>query len=193
MVTRWFWVRHGPTHQKAFTGWRDVPADLSDSAAIERLNAFLPAEALIISSDLDRAVTTADRLSRGRNRLPHDPDIREFDFGIWDGLHFTQVAERDPDLSRSFWENPGDIAAPEGESWNAVERRTSAVVDRLMATHKPRDIIAVAHMGTIMTQIARAGNMTPYKALGHVVDPLSVTCLIHENQNWRIERVNHLP
>ncbi|MDX5383564.1 MAG: histidine phosphatase family protein, partial [Rhodobacterales bacterium] len=29
-MTRFFWLRHGPTHQKVFTGWRDVPADLSD-------------------------------------------------------------------------------------------------------------------------------------------------------------------
>ena len=37
-VTRFWWVRHGPTHEKAFTGWRDVPADLSDSAALARLD-----------------------------------------------------------------------------------------------------------------------------------------------------------
>ena len=33
---RLWWVRHGPTHEKAMTGWRDVPADLSDTAAIAR-------------------------------------------------------------------------------------------------------------------------------------------------------------
>ena len=193
MVTRWYWVRHGPTHQKAFTGWRDVPADLSDTDAIARLHDFLPSQALIISSDLQRAVTTADVLSQGRERLPHDRDIREFDFGVWDGMHFSQVAQRDPELSRSFWENPGDIAAPDGESWNAVAQRSSAVVARIMAEHKPRNIIAVAHMGTIMTQIAHAGGMSPYEALGHMVEPLSVTCLEYENRAWRVERVNHRP
>ena len=34
-MTTFWWVRHGPTHQTAFTGWRDVPADLSDAAALE--------------------------------------------------------------------------------------------------------------------------------------------------------------
>ncbi|PHR02026.1 MAG: histidine phosphatase family protein, partial [Sulfitobacter sp.] len=38
-MTIWHWVRHGPTHEKAFVGWRDVPADLSDTAQIARLNA----------------------------------------------------------------------------------------------------------------------------------------------------------
>ena len=51
-MTTWLWVRHGPTHEKTFVGWRDVPADLTDAAQIARLNAHLPQEALLISSDL---------------------------------------------------------------------------------------------------------------------------------------------
>ncbi|MEO0677999.1 MAG: histidine phosphatase family protein, partial [Pseudomonadota bacterium] len=46
-MTTFWWVRHGPTHEKAFTGWRDVPADLSDTAALQRLSAFLPSDAPI--------------------------------------------------------------------------------------------------------------------------------------------------
>jgi hypothetical protein len=44
-----------PTHQTTFTGWRDVPADLSDDAALDRLDAYLPPDALVVSSDLNRA------------------------------------------------------------------------------------------------------------------------------------------
>ena len=47
-VTRFWWVRHGPTHEKAFVGWRDVPADLSDHAAIARLDAHLPQGAVLV-------------------------------------------------------------------------------------------------------------------------------------------------
>ena len=36
-MTRLWWVRHGPTHAKAMVGWRDLPADLSDTAALARL------------------------------------------------------------------------------------------------------------------------------------------------------------
>ena len=62
-MTTWHWIRHGPTHQKNFTGWRDVPADLSDTAAVARLSAHLPGTALVISSDLTRSVTTASALN----------------------------------------------------------------------------------------------------------------------------------
>ena len=101
-MTVWHWVRHGPTHEKAFVGWRDVPADLSDVAQIGRLNSVLPQEALLVSSDLIRASATADAVALGRERLPNDPGLREFNFGDWDGLTFDVVAERDPELSRLY-------------------------------------------------------------------------------------------
>lgn len=41
-AARLWWVRHGPTHAKTFIGWTDRPADLSDTAALARLAAFLP-------------------------------------------------------------------------------------------------------------------------------------------------------
>ena len=59
--------------RKAFVGWRDVPADLSDGAALARLDAALPRPALLVSSDLVRASATADMLAAGRDRLAHAP------------------------------------------------------------------------------------------------------------------------
>ena len=74
-MSDWFWIRHGPTHEKNFTGWRDVPADLSDRALIDRLSSYLPSEAVVVSSDLTRSVTTADALAGARPRLPHEPNL----------------------------------------------------------------------------------------------------------------------
>jgi alpha-ribazole phosphatase len=53
-MSRWSWVRHAPTHETAMTGWRDVPADLSDVARIQRLSDYLPQGAVLLSSDLHR-------------------------------------------------------------------------------------------------------------------------------------------
>lgn len=190
MTTRWWWVRHGPTHAKNMVGWRDLPVDLSDTAQITRLSAHLPSDAVVISSDLIRAVDTATAIQDTRPRLPHDPQLREFHFGAWDGMHWSKISDRDPELSRQFWENPGDHMAPEGESWNQLSTRVSGVVDRLNGQHK--DIIVVAHFGVILTQIARAAPMTPYQALGHKIDNYSVTRL-DWNGTWQAQSINHLP
>lgn len=190
-MTRWWWVRHGPTHEKTFVGWRDVPADLSDLAQIERLAGYLPPSALLVASDLSRAAQTARALGRGDPLL--DPDLREFNFGDWDGLPFDEVSARDPDLSRAFWEHPGDIAPPNGESWNAVAARVNASVERISAAHPGRDIVAVAHIGVILTQVQRGIGGTAYAALGHRIDNLSVTDLSHDGQDWQIGTINHIP
>ncbi len=192
-MTRWHWIRHGPTHQKSFCGWRDVPADLSDQAHLDRLNAMLPDNALVVSSDLIRASATADRITRAHTRLPHSPDIREFHFGVWDGMHFEQVSARDPELSRNYWEEPGDHRAPGGESWNEAAARINRFVDAMNARHPNRDIIAVAHFGTILTQVQRARAITPYQALAHEIDNLSVTQLRFDGQSWYPDAINQIP
>jgi len=191
-MTVWHWVRHGPTHEKAFVGWRDVPADLSDRAQIARLDAHLPKGALLVSSDLIRAVATADMLEQDRRRLPHVAAIREFDFGEWDGRRFDEIIATHPKLSRRYWEAPGDVAPPGGESWNDVVARVAEFVDVINARHPAAHIVAVAHSGVILTQIQRAAGCSAYAALAHEIDNLSVTRLIHDG-GWRVGVINHSP
>jgi alpha-ribazole phosphatase len=109
-VTRFWLVRHGPTHAKTMVGWTDLPADLSDTAALSRLSAHLP-QAPVISSDLSRAMATADALGP-RPRLPHDPALRELHFGQWETRPFAEIEAETPDLIRAFWDTPGDVARP---------------------------------------------------------------------------------
>ena len=190
-MTTWHWVRHGPTHQKSLTGWRDVPADLTDLRAVSRLSAALPQDALIVSSDLDRCVRTADALENGRRRLPHDPGLREFHFGAWDGVHFKTVAAQNEGLSRKYWEAPGDHAPPGGESWNVSAQRVAAAVRRIEATYQPTDIIVVAHFGVILTQVQATMGVSAAEVLAHKIDPLSVTTL--RPADGVVERINHAP
>jgi len=192
-MTRFWWVRHGPTHQRAFVGWRDVAADLSDLARLARLNAWLPQGARLISSDLIRASATADALSRGRQRLPHDPRLREFDFGEWDGRSYAEVSVSHPALSRQFWEQPGDVAPPGGESWNRLAARVGAAVTQALRDHAGRDIIVVTHFGVILTQVQAALGVSPYQALGHKIDNLSVTNITHDGTRWQVGPINLCP
>lgn len=190
-MTTWHWIRHGPTHQTTFTGWRDVAADLSDRAAIERLSAHLPQDALVVSSDLARSVTTAHAIQGSRRRLPHDPALREFHFGAWDGAHFNDVSENHPELSRAYWETPGHHAPPGGESWNAGAARVAAAVRRIEAAQLASDIIVVAHFGVILTQLQSVLGVTPSEVLAHKIDPLSVTSL-HPASGTAL-LINHRP
>lgn len=191
-MVNWWWVRHGPTHRHEMNGWSDVPADLSDVVALDRLAAFLPQEAHILSSDLVRAVRTADAIARGRPRLPHEPALREIHFGAWEGRVFDDIERQDPHLIRRFWEAPGDTCPPGGESWNALCERVNRAVDARIADESAGggDIIAVAHFGTILSQVQRARGCSATEILGERIDNLSVTRLIREGRRWSIGEVN---
>ena len=189
-MTRLWLVRHGPTHVKAMVGWSDVPADLSDTAKIARLRQTLP-DAPVVSSDLSRAVQTADVLTPAK-RLPHDPALREINFGAWEMQTFDAVSAADPETIRAYWDTPGDVAPPMGESWNHVRRRVSDAIDHYLNMQLP-DLIVVAHFGAILTQVQRAKGISAYEAFGHKIDNLSVTQLTRHGDRWDVGMINHIP
>ncbi|WP_333712566.1 histidine phosphatase family protein [Yoonia sp.] len=189
-MTRLWLVRHGPTHAKAMVGWSDIPADLSDEPALWRLRDYLP-DAPVVSSDLQRAVATADAL-QPTARLPDDAALREINFGAWEMRTFTEVEAEDPKTIRAYWDSPGDIAPPHGESWNAVCRRVSGAIDGYLAQGLP-DLIIVAHFGAILTQLQRAKGISGYQAFGHRIDNLSVTELGYDGRQWSVGAINHRP
>lgn len=188
-MTQLFLVRHGPTHAKSMVGWSDLPADLSDIGAIGRLEAYLPKDAVVISSDLSRTIATADAIQGTRHRLDHDATLREMHFGDWELKTYDEV--EDQDHIRAFWDKPGDIRPPNGESWNEVCDRVNRAIDHLVLEFAGRNIIVVAHFGVIVTQIQRALSLTGYEAFGHKIDNLSVTD-IHVGERWKVGIINHI-
>ena len=193
MSSRLFLVRHGPTHAKTMVGWSDLPADLSDTAAIARLKAHLPREALVVSSDLIRAVDTASAIQGARRRLPHLPALREIHFGAWELRSWKEIDAEDPTRIRAYWETPGETTPPGGESWNQVCARVNDAVDQLLATHAGQDLVIVGHFGQILTQIQRAEGLSAEAAFSHRIDNLSVSELHFAKGRWSSAGINHLP
>ncbi|KAF0675342.1 histidine phosphatase family protein [Profundibacterium mesophilum] len=191
MTARLWWVRHGPTHARGMIGWTDLPADLSDEAAIGRLSASLPEGAPVISSDLDRARRTADAIAGSRPRLGDDRDLRELHFGGWERRLHDDIEAEDPGLARAFWERPGDLAPPGGESWNALSARVCAAADRLAA--RGGDIIVVAHFGAILSQVQRARAIPAQEAFAQHITPLSLTVTERGPAGrWTLRSVNEI-
>lgn len=188
-MRRIWWVRHGPTHRRDMVGWSDVPADLSDTAALARLSDFLP-EAPVVSSDLSRAIATADAIQGARPRLPHAPGLREIDFGAWELKTADEIEALDPDLARAYWDDPITHSPPGGETFTALSNRIDTALERL-AGHP--ELIAVAHFGVILSQLHRARSGLIRATLAQRIDNLSVTEIILDETGWRAGRVNHRP
>jgi len=131
-MTEIWWVRHGPTHRKEMIGWTDAPADLSDTKALARLAAYLP-DAPVVSSDLSRAVATADAIQGARPRLAHLPSLRELNFGAWEGRSATELFEEDPKVMEAYWNDPAGIRPPGGVILTQIHRARGGEVKDVLA------------------------------------------------------------
>lgn len=191
-MPRLYLVRHGPTHAKGMIGWSDLPADLSDIPALKRLHEYLPSDARLVSSDLIRTIDTANAIAGERRRLAHDADLREMHFGEWENKAFKDVAAESPDHVRAFYENPGDIAPPGGESWNDLAARVSPAVDRHLNTCSS-DLIIVCHFGVVLSQLQRATGLQSYETFAQKIDNLSVSEVTIKGGVWRAGVINHTP
>jgi broad specificity phosphatase PhoE len=170
-------------------GWSDPPADLSDHAALAGLRDALP-EAPVVSSDLARAVATADAIQGDRPRLTHEPSLREMHFGAWEGRTHAEAEAEDSSLARALWETPGRVAPPGGESWDALCARVWGALDRLA---EGADLVVVCHFGPILAALQRARGVTAVEAFAQAIEPLSLTVVAREGAGWRVERANHAP
>ncbi|MEO0344278.1 MAG: histidine phosphatase family protein [Pseudomonadota bacterium] len=195
-MRRLHFLRHGPTHAKTMVGWTDLPADLSDTALLRRVDDAIPKDAICVSSDLKRCSMTLDAIQNGRRRMPDDPQLREFNFGDWDNKAYAQIAAENPKAIEAFWDNPGSIQAPNGESWDQLTARLTAGIDRLLreTSASESDILISTHFGAILTQLARATDMSAKSVFSFKIDNLSITTLLyHGPKGWGVQRVNHIP
>ena len=171
-------------------GWSDIPADLSDTAKLARLADILPHSGSIVSSDLKRAIETANALKLPQRRLPHEPGLRELNFGDWELKTFKQISASDHDRVFSFFDAPGKISAPNGECWDSFCQRVDAVVDRLILGDFNQPLIIVAHFGVIISQIQRAEGQGIKYTMRHKIDNLSLTHLEYNGRKWVANKVN---
>ena len=56
-----------------------------------------------------------------------------------------------------------------------------------------QNIIAVAHLGVILTQLQRAADVPPASAMSFKIDNLSVTQLEFSGGKWQVHSINHKP
>jgi len=148
-------ARHGETDWnlgRRVQGHTDIPLNANGIAQAQALADELAAEPIvaIYSSDLERARDTAAAVAARHGLLVAvDPDLREKNFGRWEGLTDTQIRERFPDAKRGSW---GD-----GETTEAVRERAVAAITRMRDRHPEGLLLLVAHGGPLRALLAHLG------------------------------------
>lgn len=180
-ATRWWWVRHAPVtaNQGRIYGQDDMPAETDDPVTFAALARALPENAVLVTSNLRRTRQTAEAIAEAGLDLADpivEPDLAEQHFGDWQGKSFAEV-KQGLDTDHPFWLVNAARRAPGGESFTDVVARASRAIERLTKAHAGRDIIAVAHGGTIRAALSHALDIDPDTALGFNLFNCSITRL----------------
>jgi alpha-ribazole phosphatase len=152
------------------------------------LRAALPEKAVLVSSDLRRAIQTAEKLARKSwQKTEPTKHLREQNFGDWEGKSYDQAGA----AIEAFWRDPALSVAPNGESFAQVCDRVGRYVTAASKSGQ-HEFIAVAHAGAIRAALALALTLPPSMALRFDVAPLSLTRIdwIVDHETWRIGAVN---
>ena len=203
VATRWWWVRHAPVREDGgcIYGQKDLGCDTSDREVFEAVAKILPRRAVWYASNLKRTHQTADAIwAAGFPRpsiIQYEPALAEQDLGEWQGLNRAAFFASRPIEVGSYWFAPIDDPAPGGESFMDLYNRVRGAIDRINAEHAGRDVIAVAHGGTIKAAVGLALGDQPETGLAFTIDNCSVTRLDHlagaGHSGWRIPMVNQQP
>ena len=160
-MTRLLLVRHGKTEWNEtgrYQGCSDTCLSSTGREEAEAVRQRLAAEKIdvIYCSDLERAVQTAKTIASGRDvKLVTCKELREIDFGEFEGLTFDEVGRRYPD---NDWWTARDAAQklPQGESVGQLAARVDQFTATCLRKHTDEEtILIVAHGGSLRTLICR--------------------------------------
>jgi broad specificity phosphatase PhoE len=203
VATRWWWVRHAPVREDGgcIYGQKDIGCDTSDRVVMGAVGKILPRKAVWYASNLKRTHQTAEAIWAAGFPKPEtliqEAAFAEQNLGEWQGLNRAAFFASRPVEVGSYWFAPIDDPAPGGESFLDVYNRVKAAVDRINAAHAGRDVIVVAHGGTIKAAIGLALGGMVEKGLAFTIDNCSVTRLDHlasqGHSGWRLPMVNQQP
>jgi alpha-ribazole phosphatase len=204
-ITSWWWVRHAPVvgYDGIIYGSQDVPADTSDEEAYQSLAKGLPDDAIWVTSHLKRTHVTADAIGQAGLKQPErliEQGLGEQNFGNWQDMTYAQQdadwrARYGAESMHKFWYCPADHRPEGGESFVDMINRVSEVINRMNETHRGRNIVAVAHGGTIRAALALALALDPDRAFSFQTENLSTTRIDHvrgpgTGGDWRVAFIN---
>lgn len=146
---RLYLARHGQSlanQENRFQGHKDYPLSNKGKCQAAELSArlhYLDLD-MIISSDLERARHTAIYIAAKQGKIVRvTPKIREYGWGIIEGLTREEIKEVYPTLSKRITENFYSTIIPGQENRACFKFRLKSVIKDIRALSKNQDISSV--------------------------------------------------
>lgn len=150
--TRVLLVRHGRVvwnAKSAYAGWTDLPLDERgeyEATLVAKRLRSAPISG-VYSSDLIRAMTTAETIASHHSLCVNtDPNLREINYGEWEGLSVEDIeTEYGRDFFKSWTNDPVNVRIPGGETFAELRDRAVPAVERIVKAHPGQTVVVVAH------------------------------------------------
>jgi probable phosphoglycerate mutase len=202
VVTTTHLLRHGETPhtaEKRFSGWGgDDPAlnvnGIDQAHAAGRHLAASGGADLIVTSPMTRTRETAGIVAEHLGiDIVVEPDVRECDFGEWDGQTFAEVQSNDQ-ARLDQWLASTAVAPPGGESFDAVEQRVRAARDRVLAEYEGSTLIVVTHVTPLKTLLRLALDAPAHAYYRLEIKPASLSTIAwFGDGNVSVRSMNETP
>lgn len=162
---------------------------------IERLKARFADVHLdaVYTSDLARTRQTATALYEGKGLTPHlCPELREFDFGIWEDLTWGELVQDYPEQYQNWCDNPAEFQVEGSETYPIMFARVKAKLDEIVAKHPNQTVGVVTHGTVIRALLCVFLYGEDYTRLGDVqwCDNTAVACVEVENGVYSVKYCN---
>ncbi len=182
MANRLLLVRHAlvaPRFAGAFVGSTDAPLSPLGRRQAAALGVRLAkaAPATIIASPMKRAAQTARIVAKACGaKVQFNDDLREIDFGRWEGMRFEEIARRSPAAVDRWAQYRDDFRFPGGESIGHFVQRVQRSAACLAAA-EAREALVITHGGVVRTIICCLLGLSPRNYLLFDAAPASISTL----------------
>jgi broad specificity phosphatase PhoE len=179
MAERLILVRHGQVEERLagrFVGATDAALSPEGLRQAQGLAPWLAGKnpGACFCSPLQRCVATANAAVAGLPLRPEpDADLREVDFGAWEGLSFADIAGRDAAAVDRWARFEPGFGFPGGESIADFTRRIGAAADRLAAAPH-QTVVAFTHGGVIRFMLCALLRLDPRSYAAFEIRPAGV-------------------
>ncbi len=145
-------IRHGECSTGGcYTGRKStVSLNRLGEKQITEIDINISSEAKLYCSALTRAKESAEIIcSRFNLNNPIiDNRIDELDFGVWEGLNYTQIMEKYSEIANVWYQNPFDVTPPNGEHYRDFIDRIREFWNTICKTDI-QEVVIVTHGGVI--------------------------------------------
>ncbi|WP_442816537.1 histidine phosphatase family protein [Streptomyces sp. NBC_01304] len=135
----------------------------------------------VVTSPMRRCQETAQAVAaRLGLSVQADAELREADFGAWEGLTFGEVRERYPDDLSAWRASPESAPTGAGETMQQVIRRVAAVRDGLLARYAGGTVLVVSHVVPVRTLLRLALQAPPHTLFRMEVAAASLSTVTYD-------------